>query len=113
MYVLYVTYMSDEMTMSVTDARTQLAELVNRVAYSGQQITLTRHGRPIAVLVSVADAEQARTSSEQAAPATVTSLSARPTPTTEPPVRRHDIAARDTTPTPRSARNPPQPGRPC
>jgi prevent-host-death family protein len=98
--------MSDEMTMSVTDARTQLAELVNRVAYSGQQITLTRHGRPMAVLVSVADAEQARTSSEQAAPATVSSLTALSTQTTQPPARRHDIAARDTTPSPRSGGNP-------
>jgi prevent-host-death family protein len=102
-YVLYVKYMPDEMTMSVTDARTQLAELVNRVAYSGQQITLTRHGRPMAVLVSVADAEHARVASEQAAPATVTSLTAHPAQTTGQPARRLDIAARTTTPPSRSS----------
>jgi prevent-host-death family protein len=102
--------MSDEMTMSVTDARTQLAELVNRVAYSGQQITLTRHGRPMAVLVSVGDAEQARTCSEQAAPASVSSLTAVPAQTIQPPPRRDDIAARDTTPSPRSGGIPGPPG---
>lgn len=41
----------------VTQARAELAELVNRVAYSGERVVLTRHGRPLAALVSGADLE--------------------------------------------------------
>ena len=36
-------------------ARTELAELCSRVAYGGERIVLTRHGKPGAVLVSVQD----------------------------------------------------------
>ena len=43
--------------LTVTEARAQLADLVNRVAYSGDRIVLTRHGRPMAVLVPVGAAE--------------------------------------------------------
>lgn len=39
----------------VTQARAELAELVNRVAYSGERMILTRHGRPLAALVSAED----------------------------------------------------------
>jgi prevent-host-death family protein len=42
----------------VTQARAELAELVNRVAYSGERVVLTRHGRPLAALVSSDDHEQ-------------------------------------------------------
>jgi prevent-host-death family protein len=56
-----------ESSVSVTDAREQLADLVNRVAYTGERVTLTRHGRPMAVLVSVADAERARAEGEPTA----------------------------------------------
>lgn len=51
--------------ISVTAARDQLGELVNRAAYSGDRIVLTRHGRavaalvPLAVLRDVEDAEDA------------------------------------------------------
>ncbi len=41
----------------VTQARSDLAELVNRVAYSGERVMLTRHGKPLAALVPVADLE--------------------------------------------------------
>lgn len=41
----------------VTQARADLAELVNRVAYSGEQVVLTRHGKPVAALVSAEDLE--------------------------------------------------------
>jgi prevent-host-death family protein len=57
MYTLYVT---SDYLISVTDARGQLADLVNRVSYTGEHITLTRHGRPMAVLVPVPDAERVR-----------------------------------------------------
>jgi prevent-host-death family protein len=42
----------------VTEARDQLSELVARVQYGGERITLTKHGRPAAMLVPV---EQSRT----------------------------------------------------
>jgi prevent-host-death family protein len=60
LYMIYNTYMSSEYLISVTDARGQLADLVNRVSYTGEHVTLTRHGRPMAVLVPVADAERLR-----------------------------------------------------
>jgi prevent-host-death family protein len=39
----------------VTQARDELADLVNRAAYGHERIVLTRHGRPVAALVSHAD----------------------------------------------------------
>lgn len=48
----------------VTQARAELAELVNRVAYSGERVVLTRHGRPLAALVSAADLELLQALSE-------------------------------------------------
>ncbi len=42
----------------VTQARAELAELVNRVAYAGERIELTRHGKLVAALVSAADYER-------------------------------------------------------
>ena len=42
----------------VTQARAELAELVNRVAYAGERIELTRHGKLVASLVSAADFER-------------------------------------------------------
>ncbi|WP_037918492.1 type II toxin-antitoxin system Phd/YefM family antitoxin [Actinacidiphila yeochonensis] len=44
----------------VTQARAQLAELVNRVVYGGEQVVLTRHGKPLVALVSAADLERLR-----------------------------------------------------
>ncbi len=35
----------------VSEARSQLSELVNRVRYGGDHIVLTRHGRGVAALV--------------------------------------------------------------
>ncbi len=40
-------------------AREQLADLVNRVAYAGETVFLTRRGRRMAALVPVALAERA------------------------------------------------------
>ncbi len=39
----------------MTQARTELADLVNRAAYGGEHVVLTRHGRPVAAIVSAAD----------------------------------------------------------
>ncbi|HEV7826648.1 MAG TPA: type II toxin-antitoxin system Phd/YefM family antitoxin [Mycobacteriales bacterium] len=82
--------MADE--IPVTQARAELAELVNRVAYTGERVTLTRHGRPVAALVSADDLRR------------LDELDARPLagghigyvpPAAEPgPARRFDVAAR-------------------
>ena len=44
-------------TMPVTTAREELAEIVNRVAYGKERVCLTRHGKDVACLVSVEEAE--------------------------------------------------------
>lgn len=41
----------------VTEARKDLAELVNRVAYQGERVVLTRHGKAMAAIVSAEDLE--------------------------------------------------------
>ena len=43
--------------VSVTQARAELSNLVNEVAYSHERVVLTRHGKPLAVLVSAEDAK--------------------------------------------------------
>ncbi|MGI5488284.1 type II toxin-antitoxin system Phd/YefM family antitoxin [Microtetraspora malaysiensis] len=42
----------------VTQARADFAELVNRAAYGGERIVMTRHGKPIVALVPAADLER-------------------------------------------------------
>ncbi|MEU3462571.1 type II toxin-antitoxin system Phd/YefM family antitoxin [Streptomyces sp. NPDC006733] len=44
----------------VTQARAELAELINRVVYGGEQVVLTRHGKPLVALVSAADLQRLR-----------------------------------------------------
>ena len=41
--------------VTVADARSGLAELLNRVAYGKERLVITRHGREIAALVPVED----------------------------------------------------------
>lgn len=41
--------------LPTSDARDQLADLVNRAAFRNERIVLTRHGKDVAVLVSVDD----------------------------------------------------------
>lgn len=45
--------------VSITDARERLADVVNEAAYTGQVTYLTRRGRRLAAIVSVATAEAA------------------------------------------------------
>ena len=40
--------------------REELSDLVNRVAYAQEQIVFTRHGKDIAVLISMDDFERLR-----------------------------------------------------
>ncbi len=43
--------------MKVADIRNNLADAINRVAYSGERIILERRGKGVAALVSVEDLE--------------------------------------------------------
>jgi len=104
--------MTSEVQVSVTDARGQLADLVNRVAYTGEQVTLTRHGRPVAVLVSVADAERARgAAGEEPTVAEVSSLAPRTLHVPERPEQSLEIAARTTSTRPEAGGAQPPAGR--
>jgi prevent-host-death family protein len=44
-------------TISIVEARNKLADALNRVSYGGERVALARRGKPVAVLVSVEDAE--------------------------------------------------------
>jgi len=41
--------------MSVADVRNRLADLINRVAYRGERILISRHGRAMAAVVPIED----------------------------------------------------------
>ena len=85
----------------VTQARAQLAELINRVVYGGEQVVLTRHGKPLVGLVSAADLQRLRELDEQAEErviSTVSSVGARTSATGER--RRFGIAAEHRGPPP-------------
>ena len=45
--------------ITVADARSGLAELLNRVAYGKERLVITRHGREIAAIVPVEDLQLA------------------------------------------------------
>jgi prevent-host-death family protein len=78
----------------VTQARAELAELINRVVYGGEQVVLTRHGKPLVALVSAADLQRLRDLDEQAEEqviSTVSSIGSRSSATGER--RRFGIAA--------------------
>ncbi|MFJ4848206.1 MULTISPECIES: type II toxin-antitoxin system Phd/YefM family antitoxin [unclassified Streptomyces] len=78
----------------VTQARAELAELVNRVVYGGERVVLTRHGKPLVALVSAADLQRLQELDEAADDAVVSTVSS-----VHPPVsatgerRRFGIAA--------------------
>ena len=44
--------------IATSDAREELSELVNEVAYGGARIILQRHGKDVAALVSLKDLER-------------------------------------------------------
>ncbi|MGW5134113.1 type II toxin-antitoxin system Phd/YefM family antitoxin [Streptomyces sp. NPDC004135] len=39
----------------VTQARAELADLINRVVYAGERVVVTRHGKPLVAVVSADD----------------------------------------------------------
>ncbi|MEU6127151.1 type II toxin-antitoxin system Phd/YefM family antitoxin [Streptomyces sp. NPDC047123] len=89
----------------VTQARAELAELINRVVYGGERVVVTRHGKPLVALVSAADLERLEGLADAAAEerpfgdaaderpvSTVTSLGS-PSPATPSERQRFGIAA--------------------
>ncbi|MET8803639.1 type II toxin-antitoxin system Phd/YefM family antitoxin [Streptomyces sp. NPDC004546] len=59
----------------VTQARAELAELINRVVYGGERVVVTRHGKPLVALVSAADLERLDTLEEATEEQVVSSVS--------------------------------------
>ncbi|MFE6476554.1 type II toxin-antitoxin system Phd/YefM family antitoxin [Streptomyces rochei] len=59
----------------VTQARAELADLINRVVYGGERVVVTRHGKPLVALVSAADLERLEQLQEPAGDQVVTSVS--------------------------------------
>jgi len=43
--------------VSIRDLRGRLSDAVNRAMYTGERIGITRHGKPVAALVSMSDLE--------------------------------------------------------
>ncbi|MEU2064030.1 type II toxin-antitoxin system Phd/YefM family antitoxin [Streptomyces sp. NPDC013455] len=59
----------------VTQARAELADLINRVVYGGERVVVTRHGKPLVALVSAADLERLDALDEPAEEQIVSSVS--------------------------------------
>src|SRR6478735_8624364 len=47
----------DAVSISAAEARENLAEIINRVAYGAERIVLTRHGKALVAVVPVGDLE--------------------------------------------------------
>ncbi|MEU3745864.1 MULTISPECIES: type II toxin-antitoxin system Phd/YefM family antitoxin [Streptomyces] len=78
----------------VTQARAELADLINRVVYGGERVVVTRHGKPLVALVSAADLEALEAAGEPAPERVVGSVSAlRPVDSATGEQRRFGIAA--------------------
>ncbi|MEU9100538.1 type II toxin-antitoxin system Phd/YefM family antitoxin [Streptomyces sp. NPDC048361] len=79
----------------VTQARAELAELINRVVYGGERVVVTRHGKPLVALVSAADLEKLEADRQQAEEQVASSLSSvhHMTPVAPAEHRRFGIAA--------------------
>ncbi|MER7396120.1 type II toxin-antitoxin system Phd/YefM family antitoxin [Streptomyces sp. NPDC000151] len=50
----------------VTQARAELADLINRAVYGGERVVVTRHGKPLVALVSAAELEQLDAAAQEA-----------------------------------------------
>ncbi|MEV5277826.1 type II toxin-antitoxin system Phd/YefM family antitoxin [Streptomyces sp. NPDC051994] len=78
----------------VTQARAELAELINRVVYGGERVVVTRHGKPLVALVSAADLEKLESQPEQEEEHVASSVSSvRPLTAAPGEHRRFGIAA--------------------
>jgi prevent-host-death family protein len=66
----------------VTEARAEFSELINRVAYGGEPVIITRHGKPLVALVPAANvvenpAQRGQGPNQSAAPITVLDVTGR------------------------------------
>lgn len=43
--------------INTNEARKEFADNINRVAYGHERLTITRHGKPVAAIISVEDLE--------------------------------------------------------
>ncbi len=59
----------------VTQARAELADLINRVVYGGERVVVTRHGKPLVALVSAADLEELEAAEKPADEQVISSVS--------------------------------------
>ena len=59
----------------VTQARAELADLINRVVYGGERVVVTRHGKPLVALVSAADLDRLDALDEQGEDGIVSTVS--------------------------------------
>ncbi|QDQ10173.1 type II toxin-antitoxin system Phd/YefM family antitoxin [Streptomyces spectabilis] len=59
----------------VTQARAELADLINRVVYGGERVVVTRHGKPLVALVSADDLRRLEEAEEPAQDQVITSVS--------------------------------------
>lgn len=57
MYRSILHTMTKPLTISVLDARKSFSDLLNKTAYGEDRIRISRHGKPIAALVSIRDLE--------------------------------------------------------
>ena len=66
-------------TVSISDAKSHLSELVGRMMYAGDHITIERHGKAVAVMIPIEDyMELEKAKRERVAP---------------PPDRRQEVLA--------------------
>ncbi|MBR7671718.1 type II toxin-antitoxin system Phd/YefM family antitoxin [Streptomyces daliensis] len=78
----------------VTQARAELADLINRVVYGGERVVVTRHGKPLVALVSAADLERLEGASGPADDEVISTVSSvRQLPSAAGERRRFGIAA--------------------
>ncbi|MGV9314596.1 type II toxin-antitoxin system Phd/YefM family antitoxin [Streptomyces sp. NPDC003691] len=79
----------------VTQARAELAELINRVVYGGERVVVTRHGKPLVALVSAADLERLERIGEEEGEQMISAVSALggPAPQSAPGAGRFGLTA--------------------
>ncbi|MEU4144570.1 type II toxin-antitoxin system Phd/YefM family antitoxin [Streptomyces parvulus] len=86
----------------VTQARAELADLINRVVYGGERVVVTRHGKPLVALVSAADLERLEQAGDSSEGQVVTSVTGVQDTAAAPPREPHrfGIAAEHRGPNP-------------
>ncbi|WP_418955786.1 type II toxin-antitoxin system Phd/YefM family antitoxin [Streptomyces tritici] len=78
----------------VTQARAELADLINRVVYGNERVVVTRHGKPLVALVSAADLEKLEAEPEPTEERAISTVAAvRPVPSAPGEQGRFGIAA--------------------